>query len=103
MLGTRGCRLGILYPEIYEMQVRAIMRAAKAVEKPPHPEIMIPLVAYEHELEVLRELVVRVGSEHGLRQREDYTVGTMIELPRACFFATESPAMPTSSRSAPTI
>ena len=55
MLGTRGVRLGILYPEIYEMQVHAIMRAAKAVDEPPHPEIMIPLVAYEHELEIMRD------------------------------------------------
>ena len=87
MLGTRGVRLGILYPEIYEMQVHAIMRAAKAVDDPPHPEIMIPLVAYEHELEIMRALVVGVGKEHGLNEREDYTVGTMIELPRACFIA----------------
>jgi pyruvate,orthophosphate dikinase len=87
MLGTRGCRLGILYPEIYEMQVHAIMRAAKEIDEPPHPEIMIPLVAYEHELEIMRELVVRVGSEHDLREGEDCTVGTMIELPRACFVA----------------
>jgi pyruvate,orthophosphate dikinase len=87
MLGTRGCRLGILYPEIYEMQVEAIVRAALAVDEPPHPEIMIPLVAYEHELEILRALVVRVASEHGLHERCDYTVGTMIELPRACFVA----------------
>ena len=87
MLGTRGVRLGILYPEIYEMQVHAIMRAAKAVDEPPHPEIMIPLVAYEHELEIARELVVSVGNEHGMREGEDYTVGTMIELPRACFIA----------------
>jgi pyruvate,orthophosphate dikinase len=87
MLGTRGVRLGILYPEIYEMQVHAIMRAAKAVDDPPHPEIMIPLVAYEHELEIMRDLVVDVGNEHGLKEREDYTVGTMIELPRACFIA----------------
>ena len=87
MLGTRGVRLGILYPEIYEMQTHAIMRAAKAVDKPPHPEIMIPLVAYEHELEIMRELVVRVGNEHGMTAGEDYTVGTMIELPRACFIA----------------
>ncbi len=87
MLGTRGCRLGILYPEIYEMQVEAIMRAAQSVDEPPHPEIMIPLVAYEHELEILRALVVRVGSEYGMRERTDYTVGTMIELPRACFVA----------------
>ena len=61
MLGTRGVRLGILYPEIYEMQVHAIMRAAKAVDDPPHPEIMIPLVAYEHEIEIMRDLVVRRG------------------------------------------
>ena len=57
MLGTRGVRLGILYPEIYEMQVHAILRAAKAADEPPHPEIMIPLVDYEHELEIMRELV----------------------------------------------
>jgi pyruvate, orthophosphate dikinase len=87
MLGTRGVRLGILYPEIYEMQVHAIMRAAKAVDEPPHPEIMIPLVAYEHELEIARELVVSVGNEHDMREGADYTVGTMIELPRACFIA----------------
>jgi pyruvate,orthophosphate dikinase len=87
MLGTRGCRLALLYPEIYEMQVEAIARAARAVEEPPHPEIMIPLVAYEHELEILRELVVRVASAHGLLELEDYTVGTMIELPRACLTA----------------
>jgi pyruvate,orthophosphate dikinase len=87
MLGTRGCRLGILYPEIYEMQVEAIMRAAKAVDEPPHPEIMIPLVDYERELEILRALVVRIGNEHDLREGDDYTVGTMIELPRACFVA----------------
>jgi pyruvate,orthophosphate dikinase len=87
MLGTRGVRLGILYPEIYEMQVHAIMRAAKAVDEPPHPEIMIPLVAYEHELEIARALVVSVGNEYDMRVGEDYTVGTMIELPRACFIA----------------
>jgi pyruvate, orthophosphate dikinase len=87
MLGTRGCRLGILYPEIYEMQVRAILRAAKAMDEPPHPEIMIPLVDYEQELQIMRELVVRIGDEEGLHAGEDYTVGTMIELPRACFVA----------------
>jgi pyruvate, orthophosphate dikinase len=87
MLGTRGCRLGILYPEIYEMQVHAIMRAAKAMDVPPHPEIMIPLVDYEQELEIMRALVVRVGDEEGLHAGKDYTVGTMIELPRACFVA----------------
>src|SRR5436190_12133733 len=91
MLGTRGCRLGILYPEIYEMQVEAIMRAAAAIVErsgdAPHPEIMIPLVDYEQELEIMRDLVVRIGDEQGLSVGEDYTVGTMIELPRACFVA----------------
>ncbi len=87
MLGTRGVRLGILYPEIYEMQVHAILRAAKAADEPPHPEIMIPLVDYEHELEIMRELVKDVGDEEGLEIGTDYTVGTMIELPRACFVA----------------
>jgi pyruvate, orthophosphate dikinase len=87
MLGTRGCRLGILYPEIYEMQVEAIMRAIANMDEAPLVEIMIPLVDYEHELEILRELVVRIADEHGLTERDDYTVGTMIELPRACFIA----------------
>jgi pyruvate,orthophosphate dikinase len=87
MLGTRGCRLGILYPEIYEMQVHAILLAAKAAPEPPHPEIMIPLVGYEQELELLRNLVTRVGEQEGMEIGSDYTVGTMIELPRACFVA----------------
>jgi pyruvate,orthophosphate dikinase len=87
MLGTRGCRLGIMYPEIYEMQVHALMRAAKAADAPPHLEIMIPLVDYEQELEIMRELVEGVGEQEGLTAGEDYTVGTMIELPRACFVA----------------
>ena len=67
MLGTRGCRLGIVYPEIYEMQVRALMRAARTVRDgsgdPPHLEIMIPLVDYEQEIEIMRALVVRIASE----------------------------------------
>jgi pyruvate,orthophosphate dikinase len=90
MLGTRGVRLGILYPEIYEMQVHAILRAAKAVSEGgqgPVPEIMIPLVDYEQELEIMRELVQAIGDEEGLEIGTDYTVGTMIELPRACFVA----------------
>jgi pyruvate,orthophosphate dikinase len=90
MLGTRGVRLGILYPEIYEMQARAIFRAARAVQErtgeAPQVEVMIPLVDYERELELVRELVERVGTEEGL-ERESYLVGTMIELPRACFLA----------------
>jgi pyruvate,orthophosphate dikinase len=87
MLGTRGCRLGVLYPEIYEMQVHAILRAHKATEGAATPEIMIPLVDYEHEIELMRELVVRVAEQEGLTVGEDFTVGTMIELPRACFVA----------------
>jgi pyruvate,orthophosphate dikinase len=90
MLGTRGCRLGILHPEIYEMQVRAIVRAAKAVaeraDKAPDLEIMIPLVAYEKELALMHELVDRVVEEEDGVEL-DVTVGTMIELPRACFVA----------------
>jgi len=91
MLGTRGCRLGILFPEIYEMQVVAIMRAARAVRDrtavAPHLEVMIPLIDYERELELLRDLVQRVGHEEGLEHGPDFTIGTMIELPRACFLA----------------
>ncbi len=91
MLGTRGCRLGIVEPAIYEMQLQAIMRAAVAVRErlghAPHLEIMVPLVAYETELQTIRDLVIRVAAEHGMRERIDYSVGTMIELPRACFVA----------------
>jgi pyruvate, orthophosphate dikinase len=90
MLGTRGCRLGILHPEIYEMQVSAILRAAGAVKersgKAPDLEIMIPLVAYETELRIMRELVQRVAEEEGV-DGLSLTVGTMIELPRACMAA----------------
>ena len=90
MLGTRGCRLGIMFPEIYEMQVEALMRAAKAAGEggqAPQLEIMIPLVDYEQEIEIMRALVDGVGETEGLTSGEDYTVGTMIELPRACFVA----------------
>ncbi|HVE69186.1 MAG TPA: pyruvate, phosphate dikinase [Solirubrobacteraceae bacterium] len=84
MLGTRGVRLGILYPEISEMQVRAIMRAARAVSPAPHVEIMVPLVDYERELELMRDLIDGTARDEGF---DDYSVGTMIELPRACFLA----------------
>jgi pyruvate,orthophosphate dikinase len=87
MLGTRGCRLGIVHPEIYEMQVEAIMRAARAADEPPRLEIMIPLVDFEAELAELRAMVLRIAAEHGLREGQDFLVGTMIELPRACFVA----------------
>jgi pyruvate,orthophosphate dikinase len=86
MLGTRGVRLGILHPEVYEMQIRAIMRAALAVPDPPEVEIMIPLVAYEKELQLMRDLVERVIEEEGGTDLHVH-VGTMIELPRACFVA----------------
>ena len=88
MLGTRGVRLGIIHPEIYETQVRAIVRAALAAEEPPRVEIMIPLVAYEQELELMRELVERVAAEEtGDGAALELSIGTMIELPRACFIA----------------
>jgi len=91
MLGTRGCRLGLMFPEIYEMQVRAIVRGARAVQErngeAPLVEIMHPLVGFEEELRRLRELTVRVAEEEapGL----PYLCGTMIELPRACVRADE--------------
>jgi pyruvate,orthophosphate dikinase len=91
MLGTRGVRLGVMEPEVYEMQVRAIARAAIAVRdrtgRAPHLEIMIPLVAYDRELELVRKRVVSVAEEEGLSYGTDFGVGTMIELPRACFIA----------------
>ena len=90
MLGTRGVRLGLLHPEIYEMQCRAIFRAARAVlratGRSPKLEIMIPLVAYAREIELAHDLVERVAAEEGFT---DFTLGTMIELPRACFAAGE--------------
>ena len=91
MLGTRGCRLGILYPEVYEMQVRAIVRAAEAIRSDsgaaPRVEIMVPLVAYERELERIRSLVERVAGEEAGEGALEVSVGTMMELPRACFVA----------------
>jgi pyruvate,orthophosphate dikinase len=94
MLGTRGCRLGIVFPEIYEMQVRAIIGAALAVRRrtktAPQVEIMIPLVDYERELARMRALVddtaKRTFEEAGEKPLR-YTVGTMMELPRPCFIA----------------
>jgi pyruvate,orthophosphate dikinase len=95
MLGHRGCRLGIAYPEIYEMQVRAIIEAAceiaAAGQVPPKPEIMHPLVAKGEEMKFLRELTDRVARQviaekgHAI----DYQVGTMIELPRAALRAAD--------------
>jgi pyruvate,orthophosphate dikinase len=95
MLGHRGCRLGITYPEIYEMQARAIFEAAVQVQKDSGetviPEVMIPLVGTKRELDILKAVVDRVAGE--VRQASgvafDYLVGTMIELPRAALRAGE--------------
>jgi pyruvate, orthophosphate dikinase len=91
MLGTRGCRLGIQWPEIYEMQVRAIARAAKAVHErmgdAPLIEIMHPLVGFREELRRLRDLTVQVMEEEAPELA--YLCGTMIELPRAALRADE--------------
>jgi pyruvate,orthophosphate dikinase len=89
MLGTRGVRLGLMHPDLYEMQARAIFRAARAVRartgKAPTVEVMIPLVAYVGELELARALVERVAGEEAWDG--DLQIGTMIELPRACLIA----------------
>ena len=95
MLGHRGCRLGISYPEIYEMQARAIFEAAATVAKEQgntvEPEVMIPLVGMKKEIELMKALVDRVAKEvmeaEGIEIK--YLVGTMIELPRAALLAKE--------------
>jgi pyruvate, orthophosphate dikinase len=94
MLGFRGCRLAIAYPEIYEMQARAIFEAALAVKKSgaaPTPEIMIPFVVARRELEIIRASIERVAEEvfAEAKDRVDYLIGTMIELPRAALRAGE--------------
>ncbi|MEN7537150.1 pyruvate, phosphate dikinase [Aurantiacibacter flavus] len=95
MLGHRGCRLGITFPEIYEMQARAIFEAACDVTAeggdPVVPEVMIPLVATKRELEILRKLVDEVAAQVFAEKGRtlDYLVGTMIELPRAALMAGE--------------
>jgi pyruvate,orthophosphate dikinase len=95
MLGHRGCRLGVTFPEIYEMQARAIFEAALDVAKEtgnaPVPEVMIPLVATKRELELMRAIVVQTA-ERVFQERKaqvEYLVGTMIELPRAALRAGE--------------
>ena len=94
MLGHRGCRLGITYPEITEMQARAIIEAAVAVEKEgikTHAEVMIPLIATVKEMAnqgaIVRRVAEEVFKEKG--RHVHYLVGTMIELPRACLVADE--------------
>ncbi|MEW6675284.1 MAG: pyruvate, phosphate dikinase [Nitrospirota bacterium] len=94
MLGHRGCRLGVTYPEIYEMQVQAIMEAACELSREGVkviPEIMIPLVGHVNEFKTLKELTVKVAEEVKAKYRANvkYSVGTMIELPRAAVTADE--------------
>jgi pyruvate,orthophosphate dikinase len=95
MLGHRGCRLGISFPEIYEMQCRAIFEALselkKSKKKSAFPEIMIPLVSTEAEIKIMKDLVIRVAGqvEKENKIKVNYLVGTMIELPRAAIKAKE--------------
>jgi pyruvate,orthophosphate dikinase len=94
MLGHRGCRLGVTYPEIYEMQVQAIMEAACELAREKVrviPEIMIPLVGHVRELEIMRNLTVCIAESvrKEYKVKLPYTVGTMIELPRACVTSDE--------------
>jgi pyruvate,orthophosphate dikinase len=95
MLGHRGCRLGITYPEIYEMQAAAIFEAAVAVAKEAgeavEPEIMVPLIATKKEFDILKAMIDRIGREVMERAgvKVPYLVGTMIELPRAALLAGE--------------
>ncbi len=94
MLGHRGCRLGLTYPEIYAMQAQAIMEAACELTKKKIkviPEIMIPLVSHVKELEAMKEVVINVAKDvqKKAKVRVPYTIGTMIELPRACVTSDE--------------
>ncbi len=95
MLGHRGCRLGISFPEIYEMQCKAIFEALaylkKSKIKSAFPEIMIPLVSTEAEIKIMKELVIRTASQVQLEHKLkiEFLVGTMIELPRAAIKAKE--------------
>jgi pyruvate, orthophosphate dikinase len=94
MLGHRGCRVGITYPEVYEMQARAIFEAARNLAEKgirTRPEVMIPLVGEPKELSILRELVERVAAEvlGGFTDAVSFHIGTMIEIPRAAIVADE--------------
>ncbi len=92
MLGHRGCRLGLAYPEINEMQARAIFEAAlqaQAEGVKVHPEIEVPLVGMAEELKQSREMIEHIAEETGAKGKVKYKIGTMIELPRACITADE--------------
>ncbi len=93
MLGHRGCRVGLTYPEIYEMQVRAIIEAACELGREEgldvRPEIMLPLIGHVGELRLLKE-IVQSAADRVMREQAtsiEYRIGTMIELPRACMTA----------------
>ena len=107
MLGFRGCRLAIIYPEILRMQVRAIIEAAINVQRAGievHPEIMIPLVGHYKEFvftkERALEVIEKVFEEQGMHV--EYKIGTMIEVPRAAITADETLSTPSFSASGPT-
>jgi pyruvate,orthophosphate dikinase len=90
MLGFRGCRLGLVYPEINEMQVEAIFKAALAVKAQggdPRPQIEIPLAGSVEEFMPLKRMIRRVAQETGIEGKVHYEIGTMIETPRACLIA----------------
>jgi pyruvate,orthophosphate dikinase len=90
MLGFRGCRVGLIYPEIYEMQVKAIITAAKEVSgkgTEVMPEIMVPLVGLQNEMRMLRERLTKTATESLGGATLEYKIGTMIEIPRACLVA----------------
>ncbi len=92
MIGFRGCRVGLVYPEIYEMQSAAIIDATIQLKREgynPKPKIMLPLIGHVNEMKVLREKIEKVIGEILLREgvRVDYEIGTMVEVPRACLTA----------------
>ena len=94
MLGHRGCRLGITFPDIYKMQVRAILEAGCRMAKKDvkvYPEIMVPLVLHVNEFKIVREFILEVASEVLKKEGVDlkFKIGTMIELPRAALTADE--------------
>jgi pyruvate,orthophosphate dikinase len=95
MLGFRGCRLAIRYPEITEMQARAIFEAAvaaaKKTGKPVVPEVMVPLIAYRREYDILRDVIRKTAEavEQETGAKLDYQIGTMVELPRCALKADE--------------
>mmetsp|Transcript_2231 Transcript_2231/g.3001 ORF Transcript_2231/g.3001 Transcript_2231/m.3001 type:complete len:889 (-) Transcript_2231:323-2989(-) len=92
MLGFRGCRLGVVYPEINEMQVRAIFEASLALVKEgkqPRPQIEVPLVGHVKEFGIIRDMIKGLAKEMGAEGKVNYEIGTMVEVPRAALRADE--------------